>query len=171
MSIVKPSKALAAAFWVIAVAALHPLPSSAATVDVVEVTGAIGVATGLQVEPALRRAAADQAELLVIRLDTPGGLLTSMRAIIQGIVASPVPVAVYVAPGGARAASAGTYITYAAHIAAMAPGTNIGAATPVNLIGPATPALPSRGDKNGDKPAADTSPPAKSPPPSTADDP
>src|SRR5215469_9085976 len=111
-----------------------PVPGRAdpaASVEVVGVKGAIGVATSRHIERALRRAAADAAQLVVIRLDTPGGLVSSTRDIIQSVIASPVPVAVYVAPGGARAASAGTYIAYAANVAAMAPGTNIGAATPI----------------------------------------
>jgi membrane-bound serine protease (ClpP class) len=109
-------------------------------VFVTEVNGVIGVATTRQISHAIQRARQENALALVMRLDTPGGLVSSTRDIIKEMIASPVPVIVYVAPSGARAASAGTYITYASHLAAMAPGTNIGAATPVEIGG--VPGLP-----------------------------
>ncbi|WP_212785994.1 NfeD family protein [Ferrigenium kumadai] len=110
-----------------------PLTALAKTVVVAEIDGAISPATSAYFLRTLNEAKQSQAELLVLRLNTPGGLDSSMREMIQGILASPVPVATYVAPSGARAASAGTYILYASHIAAMAPGTNLGAATPVAI--------------------------------------
>ena len=102
---------------------------------VITVNGVINPVAAEHIEKAIKKASELKAEVLVIELDTPGGLDTSMRSIVKDIVGSPVPVVVFVSPGGARAASAGVFITMAAHIAAMAPGTNIGAAHPVAVGG------------------------------------
>jgi membrane-bound serine protease (ClpP class) len=102
---------------------------------VLDVDGVIGPAMADYIVRELKSATPSDTGIVVLRMNTPGGLDTSMRQIISAILASPVPVATFVAPSGARAASAGTYITYASAIAAMAPGTNIGAATPVLLGG------------------------------------
>lgn len=113
-----------------------PWPADAqpqSRVFVTEVNGVIGVATTRQIAQAIDKTKQERGAALIIRLDTPGGLVSSTRDIIKEMIASAVPVIVYVAPSGARAASAGTFITYASHLAAMAPGTNIGAATPIEI--------------------------------------
>lgn len=135
-----------------AAASLSPHAKEAGgTVVVAEIKGTIGVASTRLISDALAKAREDNARAVVFQLDTPGGLVTATRDIIKLILASPIPVIVYVAPGGAHAASAGTFIVYAAHIAAMAPGTNLGAATPIQLgglPGLPRPAEPKRDDKD-----------------------
>jgi membrane-bound serine protease (ClpP class) len=129
---------LAATVTLLALATLSAVAgpaSAAAPVSLIELDSAITPVTVRLLAGAIERAQADGAQALVVQLNTPGGLERSMRSMVQSILGSPVPVIVYVAPTGARAASAGVFITMAAHVAAMAPATNIGAAHPVTIGG------------------------------------
>ena len=130
-----PLALLAAGLLGIALAGAQDASRGPRQVDVLTLECAIQPIAAEVVEEAIERAEKAKREALVIRLDTPGGLDTSMRDIIKSILIAEVPVVVYVAPSGSRAASAGTFIAMAAHVAAMAPGTSIGAATPVNVGG------------------------------------
>src|SRR4029434_4402642 len=118
---------LAAGFSVLA----QPKDASAPHVDLIVIDGSINPAVDDFIRESIGRSKSNGARALIIQLDTPGGLLTSTRTIVQELLSDLVPVIVYVAPSGAGAGSAGVFITMAAHIAAMAPGTNIGAAHPV----------------------------------------
>lgn len=132
----------------------EPERTGARAAVMIEITDAIGPATSDFFVRSLANAKARGAPLFVVQMDTPGGLDSAMRDMIKAIIASPVPVVIYVAPSGARAASAGTYLLYASHVAAMAPATNLGAATPVQIGGappPSTPEPKADGDKDEDK--------------------
>lgn len=120
-------------FWLLVL--LVPAFLSAQKVIVIKIDGSINPVSADHIHNGIKKASQEKAECLVILLNTPGGLLKSTRVIVSDILESTVPVVVYVAPGGAHAGSAGVFITMAAHVAAMAPGTNIGAAHPVDLQG------------------------------------
>lgn len=122
---------------------------------VFDVKGVIGFTAVDHLRRSIQRARAENASLIIMRIDTPGGLVSSTRDMIQSILASPIPIVGYVAPSGARAASAGTYLMYASHLAAMAPATHLGAATPIQIGAPGSPSppKPSPGTKKEEEPA------------------
>lgn len=148
--------ALIALVLAVLTAALAQAPAPAGGAVLVQVKDAIGPATKDHFLRALEHAEQNRAQLLVLELDTPGGLDAAMRDMIQGILNAQVPVVTFVSPSGARAASAGTYILYASHVAAMAPGTNLGAASPVAIGAPGTTPGASPGRDEGRKPDGGT---------------
>jgi len=121
--------------WVVACLLALVSPATAGHVNVVTIAGSINPASSDHIQAAIARSETDGSEALLIELDTPGGLLASTKDIIQAILNAEVPVVVFVSPRGAWAASAGTFITLAGHVAAMAPGTSIGAASPISASG------------------------------------
>lgn len=123
---------------------------SGGPVVVFDIKGTIGFAAADHLKKSIARAQAENASLIIMRIDTPGGLVSSTREMILTILASPIPIVGYVAPSGARAASAGTYLMFASHLTAMAPATHLGAATPIQIGAPGT-TPPSRPAPDADK--------------------
>lgn len=158
-----PWKGLAALILLCAAAFAAEQPAveqtQSATALLLELRDAVGPATSDFFVRTLDQARERKAQLVIVQLDTPGGLDSSMRDMIKAILASPVPVAMYVSPSGARAASAGAYLLYASHIAAMAPATNLGAATPVQIGGPSAPSSPQPESEDGKKQEPDKADP------------
>lgn len=140
--------------------ALHTFPVFGQQVWVINIKGGIGPAVSDYVTREITEAQKNNAAMIILEMDTPGGLDTSMRQIIQAITVSTVPVATWVGPSGARAASAGTYILFASHIATMAPGTNLGAATPVSLGGGKPKSNPFSSEKEDKPQPSSESPPS-----------
>jgi len=152
----RPALALVCLFIGLVLASVQPgigqQQASSGPVLVFDVKGVIGFTSADYLKRSVQRAEAENASLIIMRIDTPGGLVSSTREMIQTILASPIPIVGYVAPSGARAASAGTYLMYASHLAAMAPATHLGAATPIQMSAPGTtpPTEPSKNDKKDD---------------------
>lgn len=167
MRIISARKLLfvAAIIWSASILLVAPLTDARSTTNnkavFITIVGAIGPATKDYFIRSLEKASKSGAKLFIVQLDTPGGLDSSMRDINQAILSSTIPVVMYVSPSGARAASAGTYMLYASHVAAMAPATNLGAATPVQIGGGG---LPDTNPDSNKKPAANEEPSANKEP-------
>ncbi|MCK5554158.1 MAG: nodulation protein NfeD, partial [Deltaproteobacteria bacterium] len=129
----RPRLILSVIIFCVGLLSLSAFGTGGKHVNVIEINGVINPVAAKFITEAIDESEEDGAECLIIQMDTPGGLMDSMRTIVKKLLSARVPTVVYVSPSGARAASAGVFITMAAHIAAMAPSTNIGAAHPVTL--------------------------------------